>query len=398
MPSTYKTDAVVIGAGVIGASIAWHLCRRGVRTALLDRGDIASGSSGACDGLVFLQSKKPGVHLELAMESRERFDALGRELPVPIEYRKTGGLVIIETGEELAAMERFVEAQRGVGLDVTLLNAGRVRKLEPCLSNHIKGAAHSTLDGQVNPMALAMGFALGAKSLGARLAPGETVVDIETTAGRVSAVETPTRRYETDVVVNAAGAHAPEIGKMLGVEIPIRPRRGQILVTESRGPMLGCCMISARYIAAKFDPDLGGDDSEGISIEQTENGNFLLGSTREFAGFDRRTTIRGMTRIAARTSRIIPALAELSVIRSFAGLRPYTPDGLPILGRVERIPGFIIAAGHEGDGIALSPITGELIAQMIVEGGAHISLDAFRLERFEERRFGTVGFGHNPGQ
>jgi sarcosine oxidase subunit beta len=141
-------------------------------------------------------------------------------------------------------------------------------------------------------------------------------------------------------------------------------------------------MISASYIAAKFNAEIAKSSGEGVSIEQTENGNFLLGSTREFVGFDKRTTPDGMHRIAEKTAGIIPALKQVNVIRTFAGLRPYTPDGLPILGPVDDVPGFFMAAGHEGDGIALSPITGELIAQMIATGKCDIPLDDFKLSRF----------------
>jgi sarcosine oxidase subunit beta len=169
---------------------------------------------------------------------------------------------------------------------------------------------------------------------------------------------------------------------MVGITVPIRPRRGQLLVTAATKPMIKGCFISARYIAAKHNPDLAKGKGEGIAIEQTESGNLLLGSTREFVGFDRRTTVEGLRGIARRTMAVLPGLSALNVIRSFAGLRPYTPDGLPILGPVEGVEGFIMAAGHEGDGIALSPITGELMAQFIAEGRTEIPLEPFRLERF----------------
>jgi sarcosine oxidase subunit beta len=374
---------VIIGGGVIGASIAYHLALHRLRVTLLERGDFASGSSGACDGLVFLQSKKPGIHLELAMESRRRFDTLVTRLPVPVEYRQTGGMVLIETQEEMAAMERYVRSQQEIGLDVRLLTAENVRLREPRLAAHLLGAAWSPLDGQVNPIALTLGFALGARDLGARLVTGSTVRGVETRNGRVSAVETDTGRIEADVVVNAAGALAPEIGAMVGLTVPITPRRGQIAVTEACPPLVSHCMISAGYIAAKYDPDIARRSGEGISIEQTENGNLLLGSTREFAGYDRRTTVEALRRIAGGATRIIPALERVKVIRSFAGLRPYTPDGLPILGPVEGVSGFIMAAGHEGDGIALSPITGELVARLIATGKTDFPLEAFRLGRFD---------------
>ncbi len=378
-----QTDVVIIGGGVIGCSIAWHLAKYKLDVTVVERGDVASGSSGACDGLVFLQSKKPGIHLELALESRRRFDKLAQRLPTPIEYKATGGMVVAETRTEMDAMAQFVDDRRKIGLDAALLDSDQARRREPHLSGRIAGASYSPLDGQVNPIALTLGFALGARSSGVRVITGAAVRDVETTAGRASAVETEAGRIAADVVVNAAGAHAPDIGAMVGLTIPIAPGRGQIIVTETRPPMITSCMLSAKYIAAKYNPAIADKQGEGISIEQTESGNFLLGSTREFVGYDKRTTTRGLKRIAAKTTGVIPALERIHVIRAFAGLRPFTPDGLPILGMVDPVDGFVMAAGHEGDGIALAPITGALIAQRIAEGKSDIPLDAFRLDRFD---------------
>ena len=377
-----RPNVLVIGGGVIGTSIAYHLTRRNVRVTLLEQGELASGSSGACDGLVFLQSKKPGVHLQLAMESRKRFEQLIKDLPIPIEFKSTGGMVVIENEAELDAMRLFVQEQRKIGLDVSLLDAQQTRKLEPQLSDHIVGATHSLLDGQVHPIALAHAFALGAKKLKARILTATRVEGIEISGNRVVSADTSKGRFYADIIVNAAGVSAPAIGKMIGLQIPIKPRRGQIIVTEACHPMLKHCLISTKYIASKFNPDLAEGNGEGISIEQTKDGNLLLGSTREFVGFDKRTTVEGLNEIIIQTSKIMPLLRDLKMIRAFAGLRPYTPDGLPILGPVEKIQGFIMAAGHEGDGIALSPITGELIAQLIVDNRSDIPLDDFRLNRF----------------
>ena len=171
---------------------------------------------------------------------------------------------------------------------------------------------------------------------------------------------------------------------MAGLGIPIIPRRGQILVTAAVPPLLKHCLISAQYVAAKFDPELAAEGGMGFSLEQSDSGNILVGSTREFVGFDRRTTFDGVRSIASRIAPVIPALTRVPVIRTFGGLRPYTPDGLPILGKVAGLEGFIMAAGHEGDGIALSAITGELIADLIDKGRTSFPLDAFRLERFHE--------------
>ena len=189
-------------------------------------------------------------------------------------------------------------------------------------------------------------------------------------------------KIETRVVINAAGTFAPEIGEMVKLTIPIKPRRGQILVTEAAAPILKCCIISATYIAAKFNPDIAEAGGGGFAVEQTANGNLLIGSTREFVGFDKHITYEGIHTLAKNILRVIPKIENLHIIRAFAGLRPYTPDGLPILGKVASIDGFIMAAGHEGDGITLAPITGEMIARLVATGEALYPFNEFRLERF----------------
>jgi sarcosine oxidase subunit beta len=218
--------------------------------------------------------------------------------------------------------------------------------------------------------------------MGGQVITDSEVVAIEARSNRVRSVKTKKGITETDTVVNAAGAYAPEIGKLLHLEIPIKPRRGQLLVTEPLPPIVGRGILSATYIAAKFDSAPPQTDCEGISIDQTANGNLLVGSTREFVGFNQATTYQGMKGIAREAVRIIPQLRSRHIIRVFSGLRPYTPDGLPILGRVEGIDGFIMAAGHEGDGIALSPITGKAMAELIDTGDTHVPISEFRLERF----------------
>jgi len=380
-----KADVVVIGGGVIGSSVAYHLSKKRVEVALLERNGLVSGTSGACDGLIYLQSKKPGPHLRLAMESKKRLDSLQEELGMDIEFRSCGGMIVVEKQEELEAMRLFVEEQKKIGLEVTLLDSKEARELEPFLSEGILASTYSPLDGQVNPISLALAFLQGAKEKGAKIFPFTGVTGFSRKSHRVVCVKTTRGNVDTRVVVNAAGVHAPEIGRMIGVEIPVKPRRGQILVTEALPPLLTRCLLSAKYIAAKYNPALAETGELGISIEQTKNGGFLLGSTREFVGFDRRTTWSAMKHIALQTSRIIPALRDVRVIRTFAGLRPFTPDGLPILGPVRNVEGFFMAAGHEGDGIALSPITGQLIAEWIAEGSPSMDLSAFSLERFSGR-------------
>jgi sarcosine oxidase subunit beta len=377
---------VIIGGGVIGTSIAYHLAKQDARVTLIEENDLASGSSGACDGLVFMQSKKPGIHLTLAMESLKRFESLQQELPTDIEFKQTGGMVIIETEAEYRAMQKFTREQHRIGLPVRLLNRSRTLEKEPFLSSEIMGATFSPLDAQVNPINLTLGFALAARKNHAKIITHAKVLAIRTKNCHVTGVATTKGNIEADMVVNAAGSMAGLVADMVDIAMPIRPRRGQIVVTQAAKPVLNHCLISAKYIAAKYDPSLAGKAGQGISMEQTDNGNLLLGSTREFAGFNKENTLSGIRRIIRQTAAILPVLENFQVIRTFAGLRPYTPDGLPILGPVKSLDGFIMAAGHEGDGIALSPATGDIMANMLLGRKTHILLDAFSPDRFENSK------------
>lgn len=375
-------EVVIIGGGVIGTSIAYYLACNKVQVTLLEKAELAAGTSGACDGLIFLQSKKPGLHLKLALRSQELFAELQEQLPVPIHYAPKGGLIVMESEPEIHALQENVETQQASGLDVRLLDRQELLQIEPNLGSQLLGAAYCAQDAQVNPIALVQGLALGARARGAVILPGTEVLDVHCTRQGMQTVSTSQGIFQAKTLVIAAGVWTPFLGKMAGLDVPITPRRGQLLVTEPEPPLLGKCLLSARYLAAKFWPVQQSRQQGGVSMEQTEAGNLLLGSTREFAGFDRSTTLAGLRSIAKASTKIMPGLKNIKVIRSFAGLRPYTPDGLPILGPAPGLPGLVLAAGHEGDGIALAPVTGLLVAQLIQGQNLDFSLQEFGLERF----------------
>lgn len=384
-----ESEVAVIGGGVIGASIAYYLSKESKKVVLLEKNQLASEASGACDGFITLQTKRPGIQLELALKSRKMFNELVEELGRPVEYRKAGSMIVIEEESQFDLMEKFMKNQRQAGLDVDIVDNEEARRLEPGLSEHIAGASYCPSDGLVNPMLLTIAFALAAERQGARICTGTEVLSVRSEGGKIRSVVTNLCEVKTSTVVNAAGIYAPLIGEMVDVNIPIKPRRGQLVVTEPSPQFIRSGLNDARYLLTKLWPDQirGSEDeldklSGGLAVEQTESGNVLMGSTREFVGCDKGVTVEGITAMIRRSTRIIPRLKQLYAIRAFAGLRPYTPDGLPVLDTLKDPEGFVIAAGHEGDGIALSPITGKIVTEIITDGKVDPSLKAFSLERF----------------
>ncbi|NLZ52624.1 MAG: FAD-binding oxidoreductase, partial [Thermoanaerobacteraceae bacterium] len=398
------SDVVIIGGGVIGCSIAYQLAKRGIPTHVIEKDDIAMGTSGACDKAVLLQSKNPGIHLELALKSVKMFPELQKSLDTDIEFLNHGGMIAIQNEKQWQVMEEFVERQKKVGLDVKLLDKKEARALQPALADDIVGSTYSPMDAEANPIYLSLGLYRGAKKLGAKFSLKTAVKNIKLEKGRIKSAETDNGEILCKYVVNATGVYAPTIGAMVGLKIPIVPRRGQIIVTEPVAQLVHGDLNCARYITAKFKPELLGTGEMarlgiGLSLGQTANGNLLIGGTREFVGFNKNTTHRALKAVLKHAVSIVPALKNIHIIRSFSGLRPFTPDGLPILGEVPEVPGFIMAAGHEGDGIALSAITGRIISDVIADGKAsddlNIDMTKLSLGRFKEVDVSEFWQSHN---
>ncbi|MBP8717654.1 MAG: FAD-binding oxidoreductase [Candidatus Atribacteria bacterium] len=379
-----KADVVIIGGGVIGASIFYQIAKEKVEVVLLEKSSIASGTSSACEGLIFLQTKKPGIHLKMAMQSADLFKTLEDELDYKIEYVADGAMVVIPEQNQYNAMEKFVQEQNKTGLEVKLLNSDEAREQQPALSETVAGSTFCSADARVNPILLTYGFIEAATRYNnAKVFTYTKVLGIKRKNRTVEEVITNRGNIKTNIVINAAGIYAPEIGAMVNLNIPIKPRRGQLMVTETIPNIIKGVLCTSNYIACKYDPEIANNNGGGLTIEPTANDNYLIGATREFVGFNKKVSYDGIESIARNLVSLLPAFRNVSIIRFFAGLRPYTEDGLPILGKVEGLEGFIMAAGHEGDGIALSPITGRLIAELVINGKTSIPLYPFRLSRFK---------------
>lgn len=388
----HRYNVIIIGGGVIGTSIAFHLAKRGKYVLLIEKKDLAAGASGSCDQQIILQSKNPGVHLKLALASAELYQEIAKELDHNIEYKNSGGMILIERPEEMQVMQDFVERQQQTGLQVEILQREDAVKLQPGLAEHIVGATYSPQDAEVNPMEVTFAFAKSAKKLGVEVLLETEVTGLIINGNIVEGVTTEKGKFYAETVINAAGAWAPEIGRMAGLNIPITPRRGQIAITEPCAPFLKRVMLSAQYIVAKFYPEILKNASSrarqlgvGLALSQSKKGNILIGATREFVGYDTSVTYDGMKEILKNAARLVPPLKELNIIRVMAGLRPYTPDGLPLIGWVNGLEGFLMAAGHEGDGIALSPVTGKVVSELICDGSTFVDMTPFDPNRFTSR-------------
>lgn len=382
-----RQKVIVVGGGLIGAATTYYLSKQGVDVTLIESRDIASGTSGACDKAIMMQSKKPGPLLELALQSAALYKGLEQELEADLEYREGGGMILFETPEEREAIHQLVARQREAGLDVQLLTRDEARLRQPGLADHILGTTWWDHDAEVNPLYVSFSMVRAAQRRGAVLRLGTRVSRILTERDRVVGVECEGEKMYADAVVAAMGVWTPLLLKALNLDIPILPRKGQILVSERLPAFALCNVLGGSYITAKMtsktkESRASASAGVGLSFGQTSSGNLLIGGSREFAGYDTRTCVEVTRAISQCATRVFPTLKNIRILRVFSGLRPYTPDGKPILGPIEQWPGLYIAAGHEGDGVALCPITGKIMAEIVCGLEASHDIRPFLLSRF----------------
>ena len=364
------SDVLIIGGGIIGCSIALELSRGRVRVTLVERDRVGCEASGEAAGMLAPQAEalSPGPFLDLCLKSREMFGPLGESLKaesgIDIEYLRCALLYLLLSEEDEIQAKRMFEEQHARGLRVEWWDRRQVLEAEPHVTPEIRGALYLPDDHQVQNARMVRAQSLVATRRGVEFVEGSPVTGFVRERDRVVGVRTPTETYHGDKVVIAAGAWSGGIGELVDHEIPIQPVRGQLLSLETR-PDLFRHILYARQ--AYLVPRSGGE--------------VVVGSTVEFAGFEKQVTVAGIEELLKAARELVPALATRPFVRAWSGFRPWTPDELPYLGHVPGWQNLYIASGHYRNGILLAPVTGQLMAELLRNEKPSVSLDPFRLDR-----------------
>jgi sarcosine oxidase subunit beta len=380
-----RADVVVIGAGIMGLSVAYHLAARGItNVTVIDQSYLCGGASGRNGGGVRAQwSSEANVHLML--ESIQMCRAFATKMKINVWFRQGGYLFLARTNDQRVTLEKSVALQNDCGLETRMLSPAEARRVVPELDvTGVMAASYNPDDGVVFPWPFVWGYAQAAQKLGVEVCPWHEVVGIDATGSRIDGVRVrrsgpPGAHASGEVftiathrVVNAAGAWSPRIARMLGVELPNRPHRHEICSSEPLKPWL---------------KPLVADLSDGLYFSQSTRGEIVGGIGNEYVapGLDQESSHAFLGRYASALVRACPVLGAVKVLRQWAGCYDLTPDANPIVGGVDEIEGFFQASGFMGHGFMMAPVMGKRIAEHIVN--AEDAPDVALFERWNLRRF-----------
>jgi glycine/D-amino acid oxidase-like deaminating enzyme len=369
----------VVGAGIVGCATAYELARRGVSVHLVDSGEVSGGTTGLGEGNVLCCDKRPGAELGLAQLGLALYDELEELLGDEAGIRRKGALVVHTGAASWESEAERIEALRAAGTECELLDPQELLAAEPELRGELLGGSSFPRDLQCAPRAIARGLARAAQGLGASVEPGRAAEAVSVEGGRVTGVD----GIAADAVVIAAGAWSAPLARSAGLELPIEPRKGQLVRLERRPEFLRHKVIDGSYMSAVESEDAG--LAVSTVVETTLDGHVLVGSSRERRGFDLAVEPAVTEALLASAVRIAPGIGALHIDSAWAGLRPWLPGGLPAIGRSGAAEGLWVATGHEGAGVAHGPITGRLVAQAICGEPTALELAPFSPDRFGSR-------------
>lgn len=367
---SYIYDAIVVGGGVIGGSIAYNLAKRGGKVLLLEKGRLASQSSGAAAGMLGAQAEMDTESslFQLAKKSREMFPKLAGEIKemsgVDIELINEGMLKVALNEQQRQQYEHLIAIHRKSGEQADWMTGHEVRSKEPSLSDGIKWAMYLANDGQVEASQLTLGFLHSAKAYGVVIKEFVEVFDFQVSKGKVIGVVTNEGNFASDKVIVAGGAWSNKLLLKTGLELDIYPVKGECFSVITQSTLLTTTV---------FSPD--------CYLVPKKGGRIIVGATVKQRTFNPKVTVEGISFLMQQATKLLPSIIEAEWEGAWAGIRPQTGDGLPYLGEHPVFKGLFVATGHFRNGILLSPITGEVIADMVEGKPASLNLKHFRLDR-----------------
>lgn len=372
-PLAAETETLIIGGGVMGLGLAYELCRRGRSdVTVIERSYLASGASGRNGGGVRMQWSTE-MNILLMQESIALCRGFAGEMGINIWLRQGGYLFLARSEAERARMERNVALQRRCGVPTEMLDMARVRRLVPELRTEgLCAACYNPRDGVVFPWPFLWGYATRAAELGAAIHTYTQVLGIEPIGGQGGGFRVRTSKGEIRAarVINAAGAWSPEVARMVGITLPNHPHRHEILSTEPLKPFLRpmvCMLQSGLY----FSQSMRGEIVTGITVPDNDDGQVHMGSRLLF-----------LELLAREIVSVMPRLRGVKVLRQWAGPYDVSPDGNPILGEPEDLPGFYLCCGFVGHGFMMAPIIARYYAEWLTGGARHPVFDRCTLQRF----------------
>ncbi len=367
----HTADIVIIGAGAIGASIAYHLARRGARdVVVLERDQVGAGSTSKAAGGIRVQFATP-VEVEFSLRGIAFFKRFEDEMGVPCDFHQEGYLFVVTDEPTLARFRTNVALQRRLGADVRVIAPDDARALVPELQvDDALAAVWGPMDGYASPNDVVQAYAAQARARGVRILEGTPVTGIQTRGDRVASVETPAGSIVTRLVVNAAGPWAPLVGRMAGLDLPVDPRRRHIFVTDA-------------FDGIRHPLPLVTDCGSGFYC-RSEQGAVLMspGDIGGVTEYEAHVDWSVLETAVEKAVRRIPALERARVRHAWAGLRPLTPDGRAILDWAPGLDGLFLAVGFCGHGFQHSPAVGETVAELLLDGRCGVDLSDLRLGRF----------------
>jgi sarcosine oxidase, subunit beta len=374
-------DVIVIGAGYIGSSVAYHLCAAGLRTALFDQGSMAAGASCASYGNIQIQDLELSKSVELIRMAPTRLATLEENLERKVGLRRIGGLLLIETENQWQMMEARLKALHSQGIHSELVPAAYLPEVEPRLdTSTLLGGLYHNEEGQIDPFQLIWGYLVQARRLGLQEFYFTEVTGFDVKNGRLEGIITPHEYYSAGRVVLCTGAYTRQLGRLLGREWDIQYILGQAMVTDPAEPVLHNHISSASF----FEPtpaDQEGLVRLGLAISQSIHGHLLLGEAMVAADtFQRRVPSRSLQAIAGYVLRYFPSFCRLRVRRSWSAPVAYTPDWCPWLGPVPGIEGLFLATAFRST-VVVTPLIGELVTKLVTGGKCDLNIDNFLPER-----------------